>query len=345
MSDTSVGFGFCLPTFTATRQGLFRVPNWRRLDAGEALKAAVAAERDGFDTLWVPDHYMIGDDEAVLDGWTTLAAAAGATHTIRLNLIQHSMLFRRAPQFAKMAATLDQLSCGRLTVFSSFGRNEPEHRAYGFDWFDDPAERLARFAEGLDVVRRMWTEEEPISHRGRYFTLDEAVCEPKPAQPHLPLWFAGSEPEIYQLTAEVGDGWNTHPVSLDAFKHCRNELAGVCRSANRDMGQLTVSYEAQILIRETIPEIRDFLRQLPGAGLFGDLADQEVEDFVAGRTNDLPQQLTDACLIGTPEVVHEQIDAFVRAGANHFGLWFLDFPDRTGIELFSGKVATAFGKS
>lgn len=338
----TVSFAFCLPTFAFPGSGLFRVPAWDRLDSSLLLDAAVAADRGGFDAIWVADHYMIGQDDAVLDGWTTLAAVAGATRKARLSLIQGSMLFRHPAQFAKMIATLDQLSGGRVTVFSSMGRAMREHVAYGFDWFEAEADRFERFVEAHEILRRLWNDDGAISHQGRFFHLDQAVAAPKPLQANLPLWFAGTEDAMLDLAARQGAGWNTPPMSLADVRSIRTRLAWHCRNAGRRIEDLTVSLETQILVRDTIAQLREALRGMchgsmaPGLNMAEDLV-----AFLSGTTDAVPQSLTETSLIGTPRMVIEQMIAYRNAGVNDFGLWFLDFPERTGMHLFVSQIAAS----
>jgi len=339
-TGVTVSFAFCLPTFAFPGTGLFRVPGWDRLDPGLLLDAAVAADRGGFDAIWVADHYMIGQDDAVLDGWTTLAAVAGATRNARLSLIQGSMLFRHPAQFAKMIATLDQLSGGRVTVFSSMGRATREHVAYDFDWFEAETDRLERFVEAHQILARLWTENGAISHRGRFFHLDRAVAEPKPLQANLPLWFAGTEDAMLDLAARQGSGWNTPPMSLADFIAIRRRIARHCEKAGRRIEDMTLSLETQILVRDTIPQLREALRNLVNGpkAQRQELAD-DLAAFLVGTSDDVPISLTESSLIGTPEMVIRQMTDYRDAGVNEFGLWFLDFPERTGMNLFLSQIA------
>ena len=281
---------------------------------------------------------MIGANGAVLDGWTTLCVLAGATRRVRLCLIQGSTLFRHAPQFAKMVATLDQLSAGRLTVFGNPGRAEAEHRAYGFPWFDSFADRFARHRETLEVLLAMWTEMGPISRAGPHFPIQEAIAAPQPLQrPHPPLWFAGREPDLLDLTASIGAGWNTPPVSLDDFKRDYEALSGAVEAVGRPISELTVSLETQVLVRRTLPELRQVLRDLvsrpSGQTLRPALLDANDDAFLRGDTDVLPSALTDRFLIGTPDQVEMKIEQYARAGVNAFGCWFLDFPDFASAKL------------
>lgn len=326
-------FALCLPTFAAPGAGLFRVPNWPALDARVALDWAVRADRDGFDAIWVPDHTMIGRDHAVLDGWTTLAAVAGATDKARLCLIQQSMLFRHPPQLAKMVATLDHLSGGRVTLFANCGHARAEHVAYGFDWHEAVEDRIARFAEALDLIERLWTEDGPVDHVGRFFSVAGAVAEPRPVQrPRPPLWFAGSEPQLLDLAARQGDGWNTPPISVQDFARRRSALAAALAARGRTIDDLTVTLETQILVRPTIAELRQALRSMVALDPAGSvpagrpMLDPATDPFLSGASDDLPAELERSFLIGTPDQVRARIDTYRRAGVDGFGLWFMDFP-------------------
>lgn len=104
-----IQFGFCLPIFAAPGNLSFRVPNWSEVDASVVLDLARRADGLGFDSIWVADHLMLGKDESILEGWTTLSAIAGATEKIRLGLIHQSNILRNPVLVAKMTATLDHL--------------------------------------------------------------------------------------------------------------------------------------------------------------------------------------------------------------------------------------------
>src|SRR6476660_189544 len=116
-----VRFGFCVPIFASPGGRLFRTPNFSALDCQAALHSAQLAEALGYDSLWVADHLMLGQDQAILEGWTTLAALAGSTRQARLGSIHQAHYFRHPSVAAKMIATLDQLSGGRFIYFADTG--------------------------------------------------------------------------------------------------------------------------------------------------------------------------------------------------------------------------------
>ena len=132
MSD--IQFGVCLPIFACPGFQLFRTPGFAELDPAVVLPWGKRAEELGYDSLWVADHLMLGKDEAILEGWTVLSALAGVTTRVKLGMIHMAHYFRHPALTAKMTATLDQLSGGRLIHFLDFGYQRREYVNYGLPW-------------------------------------------------------------------------------------------------------------------------------------------------------------------------------------------------------------------
>lgn len=149
----------------------------------------------GFDTAWVFDHFLpIFSDPTgpCLEGWTALAALAMATNNVRLGVMVTGNTYRHPAVLAKMATTVDIISGGRLILGMGVGWFELEHKQYSIP-FPQVRERLARLDEALEVIKRLWTEER-ASFTGRYYQLNEAVCNPRPVQ-QPPLAIDGSLPQ------------------------------------------------------------------------------------------------------------------------------------------------------
>ena len=131
----NIQFGFCLPIFAWPGAALFRTPAWGRLDAQRCMQLGVLAEQLGYGSLWVADHLMLGAEEAILEGWTTLAALAGMSEAqggrAKLGIIHYNNVFRHPAFTAKMVSTLDQISNGRMIHCVDFGNNSREYLAYG----------------------------------------------------------------------------------------------------------------------------------------------------------------------------------------------------------------------
>jgi len=160
--------------------------HWRAL--------ADACEEHGVDTLFRSDHYISqGDEDANVahDAWTIIAALAARTTTLRFGTLVSPATFRAPALLANAAATADHVSGGRIELGLGAGWMEREHRAFGFP-FPETRIRVEMFAEQLEIVHRLWTEEH-VDFHGRHYTLESAPGLPKPVQqPHPPILVGGS---------------------------------------------------------------------------------------------------------------------------------------------------------
>jgi F420-dependent oxidoreductase-like protein len=177
----------------------------------DVLAAARAAEDAGWDSLWIDDHLLADEGDphdAKLEGWTTLAALAVLTSHARLGLLVAANTFRNPGLTAKLATTLDHLSDGRAVLGLGGGWFEREHTAFGLDFGSGFGERLDRLDEAVGLIRRL-LDGENVTHAGRFYTMTEAVCEPRPVQTRLPIMIGGSGPtKTLRTTARYADLWN-----------------------------------------------------------------------------------------------------------------------------------------
>jgi alkanesulfonate monooxygenase SsuD/methylene tetrahydromethanopterin reductase-like flavin-dependent oxidoreductase (luciferase family) len=336
-------FGYCVPMFANPGAAYFRTPNLTTLDPVAAIEAAVEAERLGFDSIWTADHLMHGDDGGIMEGWTTLSVIAGRTSRAQLGTIHLAQPFRAPAIAAKMAATLDAISGGRLIFFYDCGWQEPEVRAYGLDWPDEE-ERIARMDEGLALIDALWRAEEPLSFEGRYFHTVNAACRPKPVQqPRPPVWLGESRSQLWNDTiCRHADGWNSTPASPTRLAEKLSGITEACRRIGRDPATLELSLEIQILIAPTEEEARATALQI---------ADHPPSKRGTPRTvlvDALRQpspprlaELVDDWLVGTPDDVIQQIGVYRDLGISHFMLWFIEYPSMNGPRLFAEKVLPA----
>jgi F420-dependent oxidoreductase-like protein len=155
---------------------------------------ADACEEHGVDTLFRSDHYISQADEdsnVAHDAWTTIAALAARTTRLRFGTLVSPATFRQPALLANAAATADHVSGGRIELGLGAGWMEREHRAFGFP-FPDTGTRVQMFAEQLEIVHRLWTEDR-VDFRGRHYVLESAPALPKPVQrPHPPILVGGS---------------------------------------------------------------------------------------------------------------------------------------------------------
>src|SRR5262245_6777802 len=153
----SVHFGFCVPVFANPGMSFFRTPCWERLEWPAVRDAVLECEALGYDSLFVADHMFLGRDGAIFEGWTLLAALAGMTTRLRLAPIHLCDSFRNPALTAKMIATLDVVSGGRVILFYDYGWRRAEFDAYGFAFEASDDERTAKMVEGLEVVKGLLT--------------------------------------------------------------------------------------------------------------------------------------------------------------------------------------------
>lgn len=207
---------------------------------GEIRELALRAESAGLDSIWVYDHLLHradGETLGIHEGWTVLAALAEATERIELGTLVMCTGFRNPALLAKMAATLDHLSGGRLILGLGAGWHDPEFTAFGY-----PTDhKVGRFAEALDLIAALIRTGRADAD-GRWVRARDAVLEP-PARPGLPILVAGTGPRMLDLTARHADAWNDAwfgepDEELDAH---RTALAAACRDAGRDPSTIAVT--------------------------------------------------------------------------------------------------------
>lgn len=207
---------------------------WRRAD-----------DRPELDSAWVFDHfYPINSDSdgPCLEGWTALAALAGATGRIRVGSMVNGMPYRHPAITANMAATVDVISDGRLNLGLGAGWNELESSAYGISLGKDLTERFDRFDEGMEIIVGMLTDEH-TTFEGRHFTVTNARNEPKgPQRPHPPITIGGGgEKRTLRTVARFAQHWNVPPVDELTWRHKLAVLAGHCADIGRDPAEISTS--------------------------------------------------------------------------------------------------------
>jgi alkanesulfonate monooxygenase SsuD/methylene tetrahydromethanopterin reductase-like flavin-dependent oxidoreductase (luciferase family) len=339
---SSPRFGYCLPIFANPTARLFRTPNLDTVDGPETIRLGVHAESLGYDSLWVADHLMLGRDEAILEGWTTLSMLAGATHFARLGIIHQSHYFRSPAITAKMTATLDHLTGGRFILFYDYGQQLRENRAYHLPYPDGVDQRVAETVDGVRLIRDLWAAETPISASHGPYAVTNASATPRPSQrPHPPIWFGETHPGLLATCAELGQGWNTTPCTVSEFTRRAGLVRAACAAIGREPGEIELSVEIQVLIAPD-GDVRSTLGRLLDKAPDPAGVDPAARAYASGETAGIPSSLADITLIGSPDEVRAQVQAFVDAGASHFLLWFLDAPERDGMDLFAREVIPAF---
>ena len=205
--------------------------------------AARRLETDGFDSIWIADHMLYRNPgqptRGIWECWTILSALAEATERIELGTLTLCNSFRNPAILAKMAATADEVSGGRLTLGIGAGWNEPEYAAFGLP-FDH---RVDRFEEALQILRPLLREGH-VDHDGRYYTARNCEIAPRGPRPQGPpiMIGSGTGPRMLELTARYADLWNTGYMGQpETMARPLAQIADACRVAGRDPASLDVT--------------------------------------------------------------------------------------------------------
>src|SRR5260370_2691110 len=208
----------------------FHNSSWRDTpDSAEAFESVKAkgqgAEDHGFVWFSVLDHMIQipgigGSDEPFLEGWTVLSALAAVTTRIRLATLCTAVGYRNPAHLAKIAATVDLISRGRLTLGIGAGFFEEEYRQYGWEFPPRPATRIRQMEEAVQLILKIWTERRTSLH-GRYFHVEDAILEPKPVQkPRPPLLIAGRRERLtLSAVARLADACNLVGRDVPETRH------------------------------------------------------------------------------------------------------------------------------
>lgn len=202
---------------------------------GEVLALARHVESTGWDGLWYADHFMpnAADTSAPWpEAWTTLSAIGAMVPRLRIGTLVTGNTYRHPAVLAKMAATLDHITAGRVVLGLGSGWQENEHRQYGLPFYT-VAERLQRLDEACAVIKALFTQS-TANFGGRFYQLKDASLEPKPVQQPLPLLIGGGGEQVtLKITAKWADEWNVWgtPATL---KQKMSVLDGHCKTLGRD---------------------------------------------------------------------------------------------------------------
>ena len=338
--DARMEFGFCLPVFAMPGGRLFRTPAYEQLNTQVTFDLGVTADRLGFDSLWVADHLFLGHEDAILEGWTTLAALAGATKRAKLGMIHMAHFLRHASITAKMTATLDQLSGGRLIHFVDGGNRAEEFERYGLPWAEPVEKRIEHLVDEIELTKALWTQDGPVDYQGEFHALKGAPFMPKPVQkPHPPIWLGEPKPAMLDAVAKHAQGWNSVPVTVGEMERRLGALREACDRVGRDYDEIEKSLEMQILVAPDLEGVRTKLRAMLALNP-PESEDPQMTAFLDGNTDIPPEALTRMTIVGTPEQVVDQIQCYIDIGVTHFMWWFLDVPDESGMRLFMDRVAS-----
>ena len=311
-------------------------------DMAAAIAAARRAEREGFYSVSINDHFFtpLGPPETPqLECFTTLAAIAALTETVRLAPLVTAVSFRTPPLLAKIASTLDHVSGGRLVLGLGAGWFDAEYAAHGYP-FPPTRERLAQLGEAIRVLKAMWTEDEPC-FAGRYFQIEKAYGRPQPVQkPHPPLMLGGSGTELLRIAAAEADIVNLIPPTGNGKDFVNDPVA------TQKFDLATLKQRVALLHRFAAEAGRDPQEiELGGvsiAGLSRDPGDPAPRAVAAqlGFADFEAAAHSPVALLGTPSAVVDELETRIaETGVSYYVV--LPTSEETH-ELLAGEVLPAF---
>jgi F420-dependent oxidoreductase-like protein len=324
------------------RAGVFVPQGWRLDLVGIPVEqhwptiteVAHDARRFGYESVWVYDHFHTvpaAIQEVTYEAWTLMGALAVATEDLRLGQMCTCNSYRMPSYLAKVAASIDVISGGRVEMGIGGGWFENEYLAYGYQ-FPRPAVRLGELAEGVEIMKRMWTED-AVHFDGKHYQLQGAICQPKPVQmPHIPLWIAGGGEKLtLRIAAQHAAYTNFGGTSAEEFVNKSGILAGHCREVGRDFDEIVRSANFNVVceadeaaVKDRLAWIVDHFRPLVG----------DEKAARSGRNFET--------MAGTPEQLIEKLKPWVDAGLGYMICYFQESAyDRSGIERFAREVLPA----
>ena len=284
---------------------------------------ARASEEHGIPALFRSDHYMNLDgqhpERGSLDAWGTVCALAAITETLRLGTLVSPATFRHPSNLAKLVATADQISGGRVELGLGAGWHEREHRAYGFP-FPPTRERMDVLEEQLEVVMRSWVEDE-ASFDGAHYTLEHLDAQPKPVQrPHPPLIMGGNAgPRSARLAARFADEYNTPFPVLGDVRERRGRIEEACERAGREA--MPFSVMTCVIVGRDPGDVRDRARR------------------VADKTGTDPDSPPESWVVGTIEQAVERFGTLAEAGVSRVMCQHLLHEDAGAVALIAEVAA------
>ena len=330
-------------TLRPGRFGLFVPQGWRLDLVGIAPADQWAAMRDvarhadagPWESVWVYDHFHTvpqPTDEACHEAWTLMAALAATTDRVRLGQMCTCMSYRNPAYLAKVAATCDVVSGGRVEMGIGGGWYEHEWRAYGYG-FPPPGVRLGMLDEGVQIMRQAWTEGRATLD-GKHYQVDGAIVRPLPLQEGgIPLWIAGGGEKVTLKIAAKYARYTNFDGSLEGFTRKSELLAGHCRDLGTDFDAITRSANYNVVIGRDEAEVQqrlDWIRDHYAKVLPAEQVESTVQQFRSGPA------------VGTPEQVAETLRGLQDQGMTYAICYFAEAAhDRSGIELFEREVAPA----
>jgi F420-dependent oxidoreductase-like protein len=294
----------------------------------------------GFDSVWSPDHLMTGDNFRGFEVWTLLAGLSQVTERMRLGSLMTCVSHRHPSVLAKMLATLDVMSNGRVELGIGAGWCGYEQLAYGLPWEDVPRARIGRLVEGLKIIRGMWTNDS-FTFKGRYYSVNGAVCDPKPIQKPTPPIVIGGRGEklLLKVVAKYGNAWNIDEMAKNEYAHKLEVIKTHCKAVGTNYDRIEKTLETYVLISDR-PEHHKILLDWTNrrmndrnTAIFLERQRAGIEPRAA-TLDDIRREY----IFGSIQEVTERFSEYIDIGVQRFMIYFMDYPTLNSIIPFAKQV-------
>ncbi len=292
-------------------------------DYSTLKKVVLECDRLGFDSVWVYDHlhFTYGP---TLECWTVLSALAEATKNVRIGPLVTCNAFRYPSILAKMAATVDMISNGRLNFGIGAGWHEAEAKAYGIP-FPRGSIRVEMLDEALSIIKGLWTEDK-VTFKGKYYSVDDAVCLPKPVQkPHPTILVGGGGDKMLRVIAKYANAWNSGFTDPEGFKGELARLEAACKEIGRNRTEIENTFQSRVIIVEN-----------------DEAALKRAEQWREERKGKLDDPDWKFAIKGSPKTCIKVLKSYVDVGVTHFTLLFTDVASLKPLQLFAKEVIPEF---
>jgi probable F420-dependent oxidoreductase len=272
---------------------------------------ATKCEAMGADSMWAIDRVAYDN----LEPLTVLAAAAGATRKIRLGTSVLLGNLRHASHLAKIVATLDFISNGRMTLGLGFGSRESDYKAVEIPF----EKRGSRAVEQVKLIKRLWTEEN-VTHKGQFFKVENLSIGPRPIQKPIPIWTGGSAEVALKRAGSWADGFICGSSAIPDFPTTWEKIAHYARAAGRNPNEIAKAGLTFMAINDDHAK-----------------AVKTVEDYVMRYYGRLRADVANTSLVGSPNAIVERIEGFLSRGLDTLIIGVAD-PDPRQLDLFGEQI-------
>ena len=319
----------------SVRFGVFVPQGWKMdlveiadpVEKYEAMTAvAKAADSGPWDSIWLFDHFHTvptPTQEAVFECWTATATLARDTQNVNIGQMVGCNGYRNPALYAKIASTVDVASHGRLYAGIGAGWYEHEWKAYGYPW-PELKDRMGAFREAVEIIHRLWTEDD-VEFKGKYYTIDKPINEPKGVRKPAPsLWIGGGGEKVtLKLVAQYGDACNVGGGDPEAIKQKLGVLKGHTDKLGRDYDSIIKSTSLNVFPIAKGADPEKATAKARGRSSFA--------DFAKG------------VIIGTADEIAEKVNAAADAGADYMITYIPGVAyDHEPLQRFADEVIPQF---